>query len=71
MEIKISNDTPLVFSIKGNYTDNNLNFFSTEVLYKAYKDYIGNPIDWIKGEDRIVSDVSVQGDYIFIETIKR
>lgn len=64
-------DMPIVFSMKGNYTDRNHNFYSTEVLYKAWKEYIGNIVDWVKDEERIVVDVSMQEDFIFIETIKR
>lgn len=64
-------DIPLVFSIKGNYTNGNYIHFPTETLYNAYKDYIGKTVNWIKDEERIVTDVSMDGDYIFIKTIKK
>lgn len=65
-------DTPVVFSISGNYTDKDGNFYSTETLFKAWKDYIGKEIN---GGDlyglRIVSDVYINGEYIFIEAVKK
>lgn len=66
-----SGDDILSFSVKGNHTDEKYRFYSIEVLYKAWKDYIGNEINWIKDEKRIVIDVFKQDDEIIILTIPK
>ncbi|MDD4779143.1 MAG: hypothetical protein PHT02_00870 [Tissierellia bacterium] len=63
-------DTNIIFSIKGNYTDRSNNFYSIEVLYKTWKKYIGKEINWLDGFKRVVTDVNIQGDFIFIDTTK-
>lgn len=68
--IKIDEYTPIIFSMKGNSIDENNNFYSNEVLMNAWKEYIGKEIEWEGYGKRIVSNVSIQGDYIYIETIK-
>ena len=58
--------TPIILSMQGNCTDKDGNFYPTEILYEAWKDYIGKEIDCYDGEKRIVSDVDMQGDFIYI-----
>lgn len=64
-------DTIITFSMQGNCTDKNGNYYSIETLYKAWKDYIGKEIEWKDNKSRIISDVSIQGDFLFIDTIKK
>lgn len=66
---KIDN-TFLTLSMKGNYTDKNYNFYSTEMLYKAWQDYVGKEIECENNEKRIVLEVHVQDDFIFVDTMK-
>jgi hypothetical protein len=68
--IKINEDTPIIFSIKNNYTDKNYYFYSTDVLIKTWEENIGKEVEWEGYGKRIVSNVSIHGDYIYIETIK-
>jgi len=57
--------------MKGNYTDKNNNFYSTDVLYEAWKNYIGNEIDWY-GETKIISEVcKYNDDEIIITTTSK
>lgn len=58
----------ITFTVKGNYTDEKHNFYSTDVLFKAYQNYIGKEIECEDFGNRIVTDVSIQGEFIFIET---
>ena len=60
----------MTLSVKANYTDKNYNFYSTEVLYEVWKDYIGKEIECDNNEKRIVLDVNMQGEFIFIDTMK-
>lgn len=68
--ININEDKPVIFLIKGNYADKKHNFYPAETLYEAWKKYIGKTIEWGNFGLRKVSKVDIQGDFIFIETIK-
>lgn len=63
-------DTYVTLTIKGNYTDKDHRFYSTEVLYEAWKDYIGKEIECENNEKRIVLDVNMDGDFIFVNAMK-
>lgn len=66
----VDDNTPIVFSMAGNYTDKNYNYYSTDVLYNAWKNEIGKEFEFEKYGKRTIFNVSVNGDYIFIETVK-
>lgn len=65
----LDKNTPVKFSMRGNYTDKDGFYSSTEVLYKAWKDYIGKEIEGVDNRNYMVSEVEIQGDFVFITGI--
>lgn len=71
--IKFNNENDsIVFSMKGNYIDENNNYISTETLYNAWKDYIGKEITNIdKYRNYILCGVDKKDDLIFLRVISK
>jgi len=67
--IKISKDYPVVFSVQGNYHDENNIYISVENLYEIWKLYIGKSVQFKGYDEMIITEVTVQGDFLFIKTI--
>ncbi len=62
-------NTPMVFSMQGNIIDRENRFIPTEVLFDAWKKEIGNKVQCPDGEERVISEVWVDDDYVFIKTV--
>lgn len=62
----------IVFSMRGNYIDENNNYISTETLYNTWKGYIGKEVTSInKFCTYILCDVNRKDDLIFLEMISK
>ena len=68
---RIVDDTQLTLTVRGNYTNGNYINFPTDLLYEKFKDQIGQEINLIAGEARIITSVSKSGDFVYIDTIRR
>jgi hypothetical protein len=62
-------DRLVTFSARGNCTDSNYNYIPVNILLMTWKDKIGEEVNF-DGARRVISEVNVQGDYVFIQTVK-
>lgn len=71
MSEDLCDTSKLTFTLQGNCVDKNSNYLPIDVLYKAYKDSIGEEFncDDFDGKTRIITDVTKQNDFIFVDTI--
>jgi hypothetical protein len=69
-------DSKFTFSVRGNHTDSKGKYIPIEVLYNAYREQIGKEIKFnfegtvLNNYKGIISNVSIQGDFVFIEVVK-
>ena len=69
--IEINDDkSTIVFSIQGNIYDENNIFYRIENLYEVWKKYLGTEVEFENYGKRIVSNINIQDNFLFIKTIK-